>query len=385
MRRRAVVLAPNHADGDVRVNRATRAIAGLFTTTDVHWDPDYPGHRCQPTVPAASGRDVYALTRPRWRQLCLLGRDPFVTEVRERIRDADLVYVHASGAEGLLLAEASRRLNSSCRIVFDYHDSLAFEFAYQLRKKGVGWAYQAAWPVHRRMLRRWSRGLDALVGISDEQLGQFEQITGRRLPGLAVPNVREFGDPIVVPGATAGAGVIDLVWVGHVMMGRDLNRLVDWMMAAAPGAVLNLHGGVLDQGALDQVRARLGDRLRFHGPFAGDGALAARLGPRSVGVFLGWEDEDGTGINAIASPNKFFSYVNIGLPVIVHRRLTGLARQLERHGAGLAVGSDAEFARAVEALGAGYESFARGSQALRAEYAGRDHQQELREHIGRVL
>ncbi len=162
---RAIVLAPNHADGDLRVCRANAALAQVVDWVDVHWDAGYVGHRRVSALPRGRGEDHYVTPRPGWLRRALLARDPFVAEVRERIVSGDVVVVHASGIEGLLLCRAARRLNPRARIIFDYHDSIPFELAYQLRKRlAYRGELRAVGDVQRDQLFYLSRsGFDAFL------------------------------------------------------------------------------------------------------------------------------------------------------------------------------------------------------------------------------
>lgn len=384
MTTRAIVLAPAHADSDFRVTRATRALAGVSGWTDVFWDERYPGHTRKPSAAGDRGTDHYIAMRARERSNGLAGVLGIPAAARDAASTASLAYVHASGTEGLLLARALKAVNPRLRLIFDYHDSLPFELSYQLRKRRLGLAYRFARPVQDVVLRLLARHVDGVVGISTGQIEQYQRITGYRGLTLAVPNFRGFDAALDrAPGSEGGAP--ELVWVGQVMVGRDLDRLVDWVARSPSSVTLALHGGVLHESAAEAARVRLGARVRTHGAFAGDRALSARLGARPIGVFLGWDDPDETGINAIASPNKFFSYVNLGIPIIVDSRLEGLAGDLHQCGAGLAVGSATEFAEAVSRIGREYPSFSRGVARLKARYAQRDLEQELGAFISSVV
>ncbi len=374
--RSAVILAPSHADSDVRVTRSIDAVRFLYDRTTVFWDDSYPGHRKRGFALEPSTTAHYLLPRSLWRWRALVGRSPFNVDEQKAIVDATLVYVHGSGIDGLLLCQSARRLSRRALVVFDYHDSLPFELAFQLSKRGAESAYPLLWRAHRVVLRRAATALDGLIGISEEQLEEALDILSRQLPTAAIPNLRPFGSS---PGrlASVAGEPIELVWVGQVMRGRDLERVIRWVVDSSTDVGLSLHGHVLHQDVVAGARAVLGGRLRTAGVFEGDADLAARLRQRSVGVFMGWDDPMSTGINAIASPNKFFSYVNLGVPVIIDRRLTSLAKMLDRFNAGIAVTGQSEFAEALDLMTARYEHYETGMRQLRAHLATRDLQKEL--------
>ena len=43
---------------------------------------------------------------------------------------------------------------------------------------------------------------------------------------------------------------------------------------------------------------------------------------RLIAIFQGWEDAYDTKINEIASPNKVYSYLNLGIPFLINSKLT---------------------------------------------------------------
>ena len=62
----------------------------------------------------------------------------------------------------------------------------------------------------------------------------------------------------------------------------------------------------------------------YKGVFVCDNDILKKLSGKPIGVFLGWNDNN-IGINKLASPNKFFSYINLGVPVIVSGKLENIA------------------------------------------------------------
>jgi hypothetical protein len=90
--------------------------------------------------------------------------------------------------------------------------------------------------------------------------------------------------------------------------------------------------------------------------FSNDGHLREIIShKRAVGIFLGWNDAAGTGINQVASPNKIYSYLNIGIPVIYSKSLTVVAQMIPAPG-GLPINDYSDFRRSVLFASAEYAS-----------------------------
>lgn len=380
---RAVVLAPYHADADERVRRSLRAVARLYSEVNVFWDEAYLGHQ----FVDASSSQFMGTYGPYSRSGLLpffLGVGRFTDDVQDALSHAGLVYVHASGMLGVLYAAAARRVAPGAKVVFDYHDSLRFELRHQAAKVGLAWASRLTWWPYARRLRSLGRVIDGLVGISELQVEECRQVLGRRLPSLVVPNVRTF-DSSLEPHSEDGDGHVSFVWLGQVMPGRDLEAVAEGVAGLPPGNRLHVYGQVLSPDVQLRVEAVLGDRVRFHGPFRSDADLADRLPPNPVGVFLGWADPGKTGINGIASPNKFFTYMNLRLPVLLGAELTGLTSEVTRAGAGVVVAGPGDFHRAAAALRSRYSEWAQGMATLKGEYLAHDFEIELAEWLGSLI
>lgn len=365
---RAVIFAPDHADSDMRVRRTIECMAGAFARVDVFWDRQYPGHRFHEWAAESNVSEHYVERRRLRRVRSLVGVPALGRAITEAIVEADVVYIHASGIEGLLYARQARRWNADSTIVFDYHDSLSYELFYQLKKRGLQALFGFLWSIYRFPLRQFARAVDAVVGISPNQVEDLKRLTGREFDAAIVPNVRDFTDAAVPHLATKWSDEISLVWLGQVMRGRDLERLADWTRGLHRNAWLHVFGKVIDPRAEAAVREVLGNRVVFYGQYQADEGIARTLPPNPIGVFLGWEDPFNTGINRIASPNKYFSYINLELPMILDASLEGLAREIREWQAGLAIGSRSDFAAAVDRILIDYPKYVSGVRKLKAFY-----------------
>ncbi len=374
---RAVILAPHHADVDVRVRRTILVMAGVFDQVDVFWDAEMLGHRPKEHQEQTNIEEYYVHRQRGKHLISLFGGTTFKAAVVRAVRSASLVYIHASGIEGLVYAREARLHCRSCRIVFDYHDSVAYELYYQLKKLGLIASFAPAWAVYRKVLRRLAGSLDGVVGISRNQVTELEAIAKRKFSSAVIPNLRTFSSDYERAMISAGTEKLSFLWVGQIMLGRDLERIARWISRLKDDTMLHVFGEVINQQAESLIRATLRERTVFHGAYRGDADLLGRLPTSPVGVFLGWDDPCGTGINRIASPNKYFSYVNLAIPVIVDRRLEELAAEVRAWNAGIAVGDQAEFAEAAARLRGDYREFAEGMKRLKANYAAFDTEQVL--------
>ena len=91
----------------------------------------------------------------------------------------------------------------------------------------------------------------------------------------------------------------------------------------------------------------LGDALVFHGRYAGDADLARLVGPGTLGIATSVPEPIDTGINPIASANKFFSYMTLGIPMLLEDTYENMAEIAVSAGAGLAFASAEACARAA--------------------------------------
>lgn len=336
-----------------------------FRVVDVFWDKEQTGHRGATCLGSCS-REHYVCRRERNAGILLagLGWRSLDSASVSKIEQAELVYIHASGIEGPLLAAEVRRYNRTCRIVFDYHDSLAFELYYQLDKRGIVWLYKPAWFLLRHTCRYMLRGVDGVVGISQGQLTELKRLTGWSGSTAVVPNVRSFSKTMSWKPIEGDR----LLWIGNVSKGKDLGRLVEWIETSTCEIRLDVFGRIIDEVLKEEISEILGSKVRWQGAFKCDNEIASRISSRAIGVFLGWEDPLRTGINRIASPNKYFTYVNLQVPVILDERLEGLVEEVEAFGAGISVGSQNEFAAAARRIWRDYDCYRSGMMELRKKW-----------------
>lgn len=343
-RTRLLSIAPGHFVWDERVLRALDAARrvhrcvlaldrGMFATTrpeDVE------------RVSARLGGQVEMVLLPEWpraRGLARLTRHLYAHRIAEQARalEPDVVHIHESGILGLMIAHRVRRALPAARIIFDYHDWIPDEVAGAVRNVPALYAVDLRLWMPR--LRRMARAVDVAVCISP---GQAEWT--RRELGIArtvvVQNVRS------APTDTARFGQAEfrprLVWAGHVMRIRRLEFVVDVLARlreAGIDAEFAVFGDLTEPDYVDELRAYARARgveeaVVFHGRFQGDAELLRLTGPGALGLTLAMAEKLPTGINAIASANKFFSYMAMGVPMLLDGSFRNMAGIAEQGGAG---------------------------------------------------
>lgn len=310
--RKILLIAPGHDSRDRRINRSIEAIKTVGHEYRVIYESKYK-----------LSSDIGQI----WTTKERMYSKRFLCELKYSF-DFDCIWIHDSGLFGLELVRRINRLFREIEIIFDYHDWIEWEIYYQIKK-------QILLPkIVRRLLyflvlrvvkKRYRKiNISVLIGISHKQI----EILGRNL-GL---NVREC---IVVPN-TRKRLVVDafrftgsendgVLWIGNVMRGRDLEKLADFIehynnINQDGKLILYLVGRILSIDLYESLRSRV--KVVYLGEFSEDKDIVDKIaGKNLIGFFYGWIDSFNTGINAIASPNKVYSMLNIQIPLILGGRL----------------------------------------------------------------
>lgn len=315
--RRWLMFPPSHDNLDHRVNRTINAILTAGHDLTVYYEAD----RLVSTGAAQSFAHRAAIER-----MPGISRAYFLTifqEIRRNKAEHErlTIYVHDGGFIGLLICLiASMLKRRGDRIIFDYHDFLEWELHYQSGKFVKNTALRRVLVTIVRyffkFVLRFVIRIDVMVGISDRQIVQLSDRFGiSNCTKLAIPNTSE-----QLKGDLKRNGPPAILWVGNVSKGRRF----DWAyglqqkVAEAPHnlpARIVVVGKRLNKAADDIVDDSVVVEL---GGFKTDADIARLTQDWStVGVFFGWDDVLNTGINAISSVNKVYSYINTLSPFLI--------------------------------------------------------------------
>lgn len=303
---------------------------------------------------------------PRVRGLARLTRHLYAYRIAEQARllEPDVVHVHESGILGLMVAARVRRALPDAHIIFDYHDWIPDEVAGSVRN--VAALYGPAMAAWMPRLRRMAQAVDVAVCISP---GQAEWT--RAELGIArtvvVQNVRD--TPSAAPFGRRDFRP-QLVWAGHVMRIRRLELVVDVLARLrelGTDAEFSVFGDVTEPDYAEDLKAYarergVEERIVFHGRFQGDRELMRHVGPGALGLTLAMEEKLPTGINRIASANKFFSYMAMGVPMLLEAQYENMAGIAAKAGAGAAFTGVEECAAAARDIWACPQTWERMSQ-----------------------
>jgi glycosyltransferase involved in cell wall biosynthesis len=344
-------VAPGHFIYDERVLRTICAAHG-FTRNVYGADRDFY-ERTEKADPLLAekvaerlGSEVEVILLPPWRRVRFLARVTRHWYARQIGLQAqqlrpDVVHIHESGVLGLLVAWWVRRFVPGCRIIFDYHDWIPYELAHVVRQSRP--LYAASMILTMPVLRRLARAVDTAVCISPGH-AQWTRSELGIADTVIIQNVRPPTPPPVPP---SGELKCELLFVGNVMRIRRLELMVDVLVrlrASGVDAVFKVLGEVMEPDYAEEVRAQarrhgVEEQVVFLGSFMGDRDLSAHVRRGSLGVVLALDDVVDSGINTIASANKFFSYLALGVPVLVEAPYANMVALATEHDVGVAFDS----------------------------------------------
>ncbi|MCF6299076.1 MAG: hypothetical protein L3J01_04275, partial [Thiomicrorhabdus sp.] len=273
-----------------------------------------------------------------------------------------VIYIHESGVLGLFLAKKIKKMKSESKVIFDYHDFVQWEVFFQIGKViRVPVLRRVLWKIILVLLKLnfINRVLfDGLVGISESQKDNLLMVLQPKLlPNtLVIPNTRAKND-LSGDLICNGKNEITYLWVGNIVNGRDLEFilfLLDNLKKENEFEFsFKIIGNVISSELFNKLKTRA--YFEYLGGFESDQDILGKLGKGlNVGIFMGWMDDFDVGINEIASPNKLYSYLNIGIPIICHSRLEDFSKILGKE-SGFFVDD--------------YRGFLKASLELRKDYA----------------
>lgn len=360
MYKKILVIAPGHNQLDKRVNSSLEVMSNISNEVTIVYEERFALSEFN-AIKSVDYKYIKG-TSPRYK---------FFPRVRVYLKyltpllsDSSLVYIHESGILGLLIAKGIKIRHKKIKIIFDYHDYVPWEAYYQVGKftkniiirKGV--AGLVLWFLRKYLSHQ--KLFDALIGISRGQLESLIRYLSvdNTIPTLYIPNTRmKLGN--IDRALTGRSKKIVFLWVGNIVEGRDLDKTIAYLDILRGEYNLNfkfkIAGKIMSEKLFETLKSK--KYFTYCGEFNNDQDVFNLLdNDINIGLFLGWDDIFNLGINEIGSPNKVYSYINIGIPVIYHSKLTDLEDMIGLN-SGIGVESFLEFEAALRVFIEKYDVF----------------------------
>lgn len=355
-----LVIAPAHDQLDKRVNSSLEVMSELFSEVTIVYETRFA---LKELNQLDSVKYLFVdHTEPRLKVLPKV--KVYLDFIDGFIEDDSLVYIHEPGVVGLLIAKGIKYRFNNIKIIFDYHDYVPWEVFYQVGKLTKNVFFRRV--ISRSILGFLSNYLskqnifDGLVGISKGQVKSLLKFLSRNesLPTLDLPNTRIKID-INNPCLTNQCDKVTLIWVGNIVDGRDLDDTIKYLDRLVKQYHMEFSfkiiGKVISSKLFDELKSK--DYFIYCGEFKNDQDILNNLGEDiNIGLFLGWKDEFNIGINEIGSPNKVYSYINVGIPVVYYHKLFDL-KTIIGDNTGIGVSSFDQFKQALNEIIYNYSSF----------------------------
>ncbi|WP_417857438.1 hypothetical protein [Xanthomarina gelatinilytica] len=312
-----IILCPGHDVNDQRVNRTNSILIKKYNIK-VFYELKYK-LTDEPQI-----ENIFYLKN----KFAYFKVKSIIKSITENTDKPISVYIHDSGLLGILLCWWWSKFNIVKSITFDYHDWIPWEVYYQVKKRIknpilLKASYRSLLWFSRICFK--SLKIKNLVGISSEQLEALKRdFNLNDTRDLVVPNTRK---KILERKKVYGTEFHGVLWVGNVMRGRDLDILNTFVVKynKLNNSSINLFiiGNVYDEEYLKSLELK--STIKYLRPFNSDLEILELIQNYNVaGFFYGWDDIMNTGINKIASPNKAYTYLNLGVPTIMGSHLESL-------------------------------------------------------------
>lgn len=319
------IFAPGHDELDKRVLRTIRIFSSKFDSVVVVYESRFSLVR---EFNHPNNVEIFYVndTKPTLRVFPKL--NPFLNLLNEE--EVVNVYVHDSGLLGLLLIKKLRKiLSKKAKIIFDYHDFVPWEIYYQLSKflKVKLLKLPALFLINLVSLylrRSRSKLFDGLVGISESQIRTLKKFLNYEdsFSSVAIPNTRSLIPEVNYDIKLLDEDFCDFLWVGNVVDGRDLPITLEFLDQIYKDKKFKLYvfGRVISNVVFDLLKTK--PYFLYMGEFSSDNDIFDYIKDKKVvSLFFGWDDFFNIGINEISSPNKVYSYANVGVPILLHEKV----------------------------------------------------------------
>lgn len=320
--KKLLIIAPGHSENDARVNRTIKIFAQLFDCVNVIYESRFSLNYHPITLENVNFYYIVD-TEPLFKVI------PRLFLYKKFILKNDLlaenIYIHDSGLLGLFIAEILKKSSPSVKkIIFDYHDLIQWEIYYQTKK--IATNSTASKYIGKLILNiillffsRKKITIDGLVGISRSQIDNFFNLFKccDGVPFIVVPNTRRRIE-YSYENKMYNDKLADFLWVGNIVNGRDLSSTIQYLDQLIKKYDFKFY--IFGRNNSSEVFRLLEERsyCKYIGEFLSDYELFQFIHNKKViALFFGWDDKFNVGINKIASPNKVYSYLNFGAPVLL--------------------------------------------------------------------
>lgn len=325
--RNILIIAPGHSENDVRVNRTIKIFSELFDCVNVVYESRFSLNNEKVNI---KNINIYYIndTKPLFKVIPrLFLYKKFILKNKLLVEN---VYIHDSGILGLFIAEIlTKSFPTLKRLVFDYHDSIKWEIYYQIGKivpnitvrKYISKLILLA--IALFFLKNKKVAINGLVGISKSQIENFYNLFKcyASVPFIVIPNTRRRID-YKFENKIYNDDLADFIWVGNIVNGRDLTKTINYLDQLIKKYDFKFY--IFGKNNSPEVFRLIEEReyCKYIGDFSSDYELLQFINNKKViALFFGWEDRCNIGINEIASPNKVYSYINIGVPVLLNKKI----------------------------------------------------------------
>ena len=325
-----LIFAGNHPISDPRIVRTVEVLSKLGNVEIYHGRTDFNVKFYKENKAFCDSRRIHLipldmlhvsrLKIPKYRK--------WVKLLTEEIGMADLIYIHDPGITGILLsAYIKKKFNK--KVIFDYHDSIAFEHYYQFNKIGI--RSKSLCNIYTYIVTGMLKKIDAIVGISELQIKQILSYRKTLKPFLVVPNIR----PTLSLDYLPKNDCLEFVWIGYVMKGKGLYNVISFLNGFHDRKFkLSIIGKIEEVDFKQRIQEKAKYNIIFHGGYASDYDIMKMLDGIAIGVICPEKDPLNSKVEEISSPNKAYSMINVGIPLIIDEGYLSLSKIIGKYNAG---------------------------------------------------
>jgi hypothetical protein len=322
MNKSILVFAPGHSENDRRVNRTVELFADKFQKVFLIYESRFSS-KGKNYFPSNVEVIYIEETRPIFKVIPKLY--PYINIINKYKLPIENICIHDSGLFGIILAKKLRNdLGVNPKIILDYHDYVPWEIHYQVKKiisnellnKVIGNFLLSFFSLYLRSEKL--NIFDGVVGISEPQVKSL--LNWLRYPNtlnyISIPNTRKKIkiDSTIINYPNDYA---NFLWIGNIVDGRDLPITLDYLDRLYKIKIFKLYifGSIVSHDVFELLSGK--PYFIYMGAFKDDTDIISLCQKKKIiALFFGWKDNFQIGINEISSPNKMFSYINLGVPTL---------------------------------------------------------------------